>query len=105
MSLSEETMATSIPCSTALGECADHVVGFEARGLEDRDTHGFEDLDDPGDLVEEVLRGFCTIRFVVFEDFVAEGLAFAFEDGGDVGGLIGGNQLLHHIVEDVDGFG
>src|SRR5579883_1722982 len=101
-SLTSWSMSLSLETITR-GDGADDVVGLIAGEFEHRDAHGVEEAADVRDLFGEILRHFRTVGFVVSEAFRAEGRSGAFEDGGDVFGLVAGHELAEHIVKDVNG--
>ncbi len=81
MSLSLDTMTTSMPCSTArCGQRADHVVGFEPGIFQHRNAHRLERLPNPGNLLQQIRRRLGAVGFVGLERLVAKGGAFAFEN-------------------------
>ncbi len=82
---------------------ADHVVRFEARILQHRDAHRFQQSPDVGDLLAQIGRHFGAIGFVAGESLLAKRLA-RFEDCRDVLGLVRRAQLAHHVVEDENRF-
>ncbi len=89
----------------AAREGADHVVGLEARILQNRNPHGFEDAAHEGNLVEQVGRRFGSIGLVLGELLHAMGGFGGLEYGGDIGRRMHLGQLAEHVVEDVDRFG
>ena len=106
MSLSLETITTSMPAASARRARVPITSSASKPGIfQNGNPHGFEDAADEGNLVEQVGRRFGAIGLVLGELLHAVGGFAALEDRGDVGRLVLLRQLPQHVVEDVDRFG
>ena len=56
-----------------LAEAADQVIGFVAFFFEGSESEFLEELDNDGDLLEQVLRCLAAVGFILWVDLMSEG--------------------------------
>ena len=84
-------------------QCTNHVVGFEAIGLEDGDAHGAQDIFDDRHTHADVFWCLLALRFIGGERLAAEGGSVGIESHAQVGGLFLGHHLVQGVHETHDG--
>ena len=103
--VARDNVDVDVAAGGLLGEGTDDVIGLIAVTGENGNVDRLEQAFDVGQLQEQVVGRFVAVGLVVFEDLVSEGRPGAFPDGRQIVGPMRVDELPHHVVEDVDGFG